>query len=110
MNKYRNRKTVCDGITFDSMAEARYYTELKLLQKAGVVEDIELQPKFLLQDSYKYLGRTVRAINYIADFRVTYADGHIEVVDVKGKKTEVYNLKKKLFLYRYNDIIFKEVR
>lgn len=61
------------------------------------------------QPSFKREGKTVRAIKYVADFVVTLADGTREVVDTKGYKTPEYKLKKKLLLYKYPGIIFKEV-
>lgn len=109
MNKYHAKKTVIDGITFDSRKEANYYCELKMLRMAGEVTEIELQVPFELQPKYTYGGKAVRAIKYIADFRVTYKDGHVEVVDVKGVRTEAYKLKKRLLLYQNPGIIFREV-
>lgn len=103
-HKYGAKKTVVDGITFDSKAEARYYQELKLLQRAGEVKEIELQPRFLLQPSFKKDGKTVRAIHYVADFRVTYKEGTVEIIDVKGMETKDFKLKKKMFDYKYPDL------
>lgn len=96
--KYHNRECTCDGLKFDSYKEKAYYEELKLLQRAGAVKQIETQVKYVLQEAFKYMGKTERAITYIADFRVTYTDGHIEIVDVKGFKTDVYKLKRKMLL------------
>lgn len=118
MAKYNNRKTVIDGIQFDSKKEAEYYVKLKTLESAGEIDDIQLQVPFVLQPSFKaaqYGGRkTERAITYIADFVVRYADGHVEVVDVKGIKTDVYMLKRKMLLKVWADngvtnTVFKEV-
>lgn len=109
MSKYHARKTVIDGITFDSKKEADYYCELKMLKLAGVVASFERQVPFELQPKYKKCGKTVRAIRYLADFVVAYADGHTEVVDVKGVRTEVYKLKRKILEYRYPDIRITEV-
>ena len=109
MSKYNARKTIIDGITFDSKAEANYYTQLKLLQRAGEIVELELQPKFEIIPSFvDPAGKKVRATHYIADFRVKYKDGREEVIDVKGHKTDVYRLKKKLFEQRYG-IPVKEV-
>ncbi len=108
-NKYNNRKVTVDGLKFDSEKEKRYYEELKLLRRAGIVDRIETQVKYILQKSFRYMGKTERAITYTADFRVTYTDGHTEIVDAKGCKTEVYKLKRKMLLYHYPDINFKEV-
>lgn len=68
MNKYRNRKVIVDGKEFDSKKEANRYCELKLLLKAGEITDLKLQPRFLLQDSFKKNGKTYRKIQYVADF------------------------------------------
>lgn len=107
-SKYGNKKTVVDGIKFDSKKEADRYLVLKYMLKNKEIEELQLQPKFLLQDSYKYRGKTVRKIYYIADFSYKQ-NGALVVEDVKGKKTEVYKLKKKLFLYKYPKMDFREV-
>jgi hypothetical protein len=110
-HKYRARRTTVDNYNFDSQAEARYYKKLKMLMRAGEVVEIELQPKFEILESYKHpeTGRKVQPVYYIADFRVTYKDGRVEVVDVKGVRTDLYRLKKKMFEKRYG-IPIKEVR
>jgi Protein of unknown function (DUF1064) len=99
--KYGNKKVVLDGITFDSEMEAKYYSHLKLLRSKGIVKEFELQPKFVLLDSFKKNGKTYRAITYNADFTVYYADGKIEVIDVKGMITQQFELRRKLFEHRY---------
>lgn len=112
--KCNNKKTYVDGIQFDSGMEANRYKELKVLQQAGVVREIELQPAFLLIPKQTHLvdgkRKTERPTYYYADFRVIYADGRVEVEDVKGFKTEVYKIKRKLLLWRYPMITFREVR
>ena len=95
-NKYGNKKTVVDNIKFDSKKEAKRYTELKILLNAKMIKDLELQPRFLLLDKYKQDDKTIRKIEYVADFR--YYDNELEkeiVEDVKGMKTPIYKLKKK---------------
>lgn len=99
--KYHNKKIIIDGIVFDSTKEGKRYQELKLLERAGVIKDLELQKEFELQPSYKKNGRTVRKISYIADF-CYYENGKYVVEDAKGCKTQVYKLKKKMFEYRYD--------
>ena len=59
-NKYGARKTVIDGITFDSKREAIRYQELKLLERAGEIKDLELQPKYILQPKYCKNGKSIR--------------------------------------------------
>lgn len=109
-NKYKNKKTVVDGIEFDSLKEARRYEELKLLAKGGVIKDLELQPVFELVPKQKHNGKTIRKASYIADFKYTDIQSGITVVeDVKGFKTDVYKLKKKIFLYKYPQYEFKEI-
>lgn len=107
-SKYGNKKTVIDGITFDSKKESERYLMLKDMLKNKEIEDLQLQPKFLLQDSFKYNGKTEKKIYYIADFSYK-REGKLVVEDVKGKKTDVYKIKRKLFLYKYTDIDFREV-
>lgn len=81
-----------------------------MLKRAGVVTEIDLQPKFLLQAGYRdyHTKRWVRPITYVADFRVAYADGRVEVIDTKGFRTKEYRLKLKLFRQKYPDIVFVE--
>ena len=102
MSKYRAKKTVVDNITFDSIAESKYYEQLKWLLQAKQIKSFKLQPKFLLQDGFKKNGVTVRKIEYRADFEVHNLDGSIEIVDVKGVETKDFIIKKKLFLNKYD--------
>ena len=109
MSKYGNKKVLIDGIKFDSMAEGRRYKELKLLQRAEIIKELELQPKFLLQESFKKNGKTYKKIEYIADFQYI-ENGKVVVEDVKGKETEVFKIKHKLFEYKYKDLELKLVK
>lgn len=108
-NKYNARKTMVDGITFDSKREAEYYCELKLRVQAGELVKFDLQPEFILQKPFTHNGKKYRAIKYRADFKLYYKDGKVEVVDVKGHKTKEYELKKKLLLKKYPELWFTEV-
>ena len=96
VNKYRNKKVQVDMYVFDSIRESQRYKELKLLERAGEISNLELQPHFLLQESFKKNGKTYRKIEYIADFKYI-ENGQVIVEDVKGKETEVFKLKRKLF-------------
>ena len=107
-SKYYAEKTEIDGIKFDSAKESKRYANLKLLERAGVIENLKLQPRFLLQEGFTYNGHKERKIEYVADFQYE-RNGQTIVEDVKGMKTEVYKLKRKLFLYKYRDIVFREV-
>lgn len=100
--KYHNKKVKYDGCTFDSIREKNYYIKLKLLEKAGKIKELELQKEYELQPSYKLNNKTSRKITYRADFTYkTTEDNKIHVIDVKGFRTDVYRLKKKLFEYKY---------
>jgi len=107
-SKYKNRHKTVDGINFDSEKEARRYAELKLLKAAGEVLSIELQPSFELQPGYRRNGKYIRPIIYRADFRVTWKDGRVQVIDIKGYRTDKYQLKKKILLFKYPELDFVE--
>ena len=109
MNKYRNKKIVVDNIKFDSILEARRYNELKLLLRARKIQDLKLQPRFLLQEAFKKNGKTYRKIEYVADFAYT-ENGKIIVEDVKGFATKEFKLKEKLFNYIYKDLELKIIK
>ncbi|MCP4099162.1 MAG: DUF1064 domain-containing protein [Planctomycetaceae bacterium] len=103
MSKYRNKITYVDGIRFASKREANRYSELKLLELAGEITHLELQPRYELQPAFDYNGKWIRSINYVADFR--YYDLRIsgEVVeDTKGHETQIFKLKRKLLMYNYD--------
>lgn len=99
-SKYGAKKVQIDGITFSSKAEAKRYSELKLLERAGHITNLELQPKFDLVPSVKYAGaaRAKPALRYVADFRYVDHLGKTIVEDVKGFETREYQIKKHLLL------------
>lgn len=101
-SKYSSAKTDVDGIRFDSKKEAEFYAELKLREKVGEISHLRLQPRYLLQEAFKHDGKQYREIEYIADFEYI-ENGVTVVIDVKGFRTAVYMLKKKLFLCKYGD-------
>ena len=104
INKYNNKKTVIDGIMFDSKDESLYYQALKDMKNNGLIKDFELQPKYLLQEAFVKNDKKYRAINYIADFKVINNDSSFYVVDIKGMLTTEFKIKLKLFNYKYPDI------
>ena len=118
--KYRNKKVAVDGITFDSKREASRYTELKLLEKAGKIRELELQKVYELIPSQRepdaigknggvHKGKVLeRAVVYKADFAYFDADGKYIVEDTKGFRTPEYVLKRKLMLYLHG-IRIKEI-
>ena len=109
MNKYRNKKVQIDMYVFDSIAESKRYKELALLQRAGKISELQLQPKFLLQESFRKNGKTYRKIEYIADFMYE-ENNKIIVEDVKGKETEVFKLKHKLFEKKYPELELRIIK
>lgn len=100
-SKYGNRKVELDGIVFDSVAESKYYQQLKWLESNKQILFFRIQPRYRLQDGFEKDGKKHRAIDYIADFEIHRIDGSIEVVDVKGALTEVFKIKQKLFEMKY---------
>jgi len=97
-----------NGITFSSDLEFKYYKYLLDLQEQGIIKQIELQPKFQLQEKYnrKSDGKSILAIYYISDFRVTYNDNSVQVIDTKGDPDNIAILKRKMMEYLYPDIDF----
>lgn len=100
-SKYHNKKTIVGDLTFSSKKEATRYLELKLMLKAGLISNLDLQTKFEVHPEYELNGKKIRPINYFADFTYYDKDGCFIVEDVKGKKTKEYILKKKMFEYKY---------
>lgn len=98
MSKYNNKKIQLDGMTFDSKKEASRYQELKLLEKAGVIKNLQRQVKFTLIPSQKIDGKVAeRECSYKADF-VYQKNGKTVVEDTKGFRTADYIIKRKLML------------
>lgn len=109
-SKYGAKKCEIDGEIFDSVMEGKFYVHLKEQMRNGAIKEIELHPKFALQDSFKKNGKTIRAITYISDFLVTYADDSKIVYDVKGRETADFKLKRKMFDCKYRDLTLKCVQ
>jgi len=103
-NKYGAIKVQYDGYKFDSKLEAARYKQLKLMEKAGQLTNLELQPKFPCEVSGK------KICTYISDFRYTLKNGKEVVEDVKGVETAVFKLKKKLVEALYPDVTIEIVK
>jgi len=111
-SKYLNIKATRNGQVYDSKAEAARYTELRLLEMAGEISDLERQPKYTVLDGFRDgFGKWHRVVTWTPDYR--YFDkqaGHWVVEDVKGgdgrwsTKTTDWSLRTKLFRLRYPDI------
>lgn len=124
MGKIKHVKTEVDGIVFDSKMESDYYIKLKEDLANGLIKDFELQPEFILQDKYiivdgqviegshpdfnklkrRTKAETVRAIKYRGDFLITELDDSKVCKDTKGQSTTEFEIKKKLFMYKYPNI------
>jgi len=89
MSKYKAKPTYVDGLRFASQKEARDYRDLLLLERAGEISNLELQPR------YDFIVNNVLLCFYKADFRYT-EKGKTIVHDSKGFKTPMYRLKKKM--------------
>lgn len=105
MNKYHNKKCIYKDMTFDSKKERDYYVILEMMLKNKQITDLKTQVKFELQPSFKFNGKTIKSISYIADFTYIDKKNKLHIIDVKSeatKKDKVYRLKKKIFQYKYN--------
>lgn len=106
MAKYNNKKVTIDGITFDSQKEYQRFCELRLLERAGAIRDLQRQVSFTLIPVQKRKGKVIeRECSYKADF--TYlGNGELVVEDVKGYRKgaaySIFVIKRKLMLEKYN--------
>lgn len=96
MTKYHAEKTEVDGILFASKLEAERYTQLKLLQQAGVIVHLKLQPEFQVSRGWVDMrsGEKHRSKFYVGDF--LYFDCQLRrwvVEDTKGVETAAFRLK-----------------
>ena len=106
-SKYNNTKTEIDGIKFDSKKESNRFHELKMLEKTGVIKNLERQKRFLVVPKTK----DENAVHYVADF-VYEQEGKKICEDVKSeatRKDKTYIIKRKLFKYLFPDYVFQEV-
>lgn len=103
--KYFSKSTLCKQLhKHQSKKEALRCDELTRLEREGIIKWLKQQPKFELQPKFRYRGKGVRAIVYQADF--SYYDTESKkftVEDTKGYKTELYQVKKKLLIFKNRD-------
>lgn len=105
-SKFHAKKVFTEEGEFDSQGEYKRWRELKLLERAGVIKNLQRQVTYELLPKQEYKGKTIRSVKYIADF-VYEQDGEEVIEDFKGVRTDLYLLKKKLMLWRYG-IMIKE--
>ena len=106
-SKKAKEKRTLNGYTFDSDIEYKFYVYLLSQQDEGLVKDIKVQPKFLLQEAYKKYDKNIRKIEYIADFEVEYTNEETIIYDVKGMVMPDFKLKRKISDYKYPDKILR---
>ena len=96
-NKYGAKKITdpATGFVFDSKAEFIRWCELRILERAGKISDLQRQVKYELIP--KQAGE--RACTYVADFVYIDSDGNKVVEDTKGVRTDAYRIKRKLMLW-----------
>lgn len=103
-SKFLNKPSYVGNLRFDSKKEAHRYIDLSLALKSGSIQDLKLQPEYLLQPAFDKNGKHYRAIHYIADF-VYVQNGKKVVEDVKGyRKKELFLLKWKMFEYTHPEL------
>lgn len=101
-SKYKSKKVALDGITFDSKKEAARWYQLKIMEKAGVISELQRQVMFELQPAVILDGRKKPALRYCCDF--AYVENGKQVIeDVKSAAT------KKLPAYRQKRHLMKSV-
>lgn len=107
--KYHNKPTKVDGLRFDSKKEAQRYQELLLMQRAGVITNLQRQVYYLLKPTQRdKSGKLLfKKLGYVADF-VYRQNGELVVEDVKGMKTPLYKWKRAEMYEKYG-ILIKEV-
>ena len=110
-SKYNAKKVHAEGYIFDSLMEYERYKELMLMQQAGVISHLVVHPVFLLQENFKdaATGKRHRAITYEGDFQYL-ENGATVVEDVKGKSTDLFRLKWKMFRKLYPNLDARIVR
>lgn len=105
-SKYGALKAEVDGFVFDSVMEARFYIYLLQLVQKKEIKSFERQITYELQEKYKdpRTNKWIKAITYISDFVITNNDGSLVVIDVKGRETADFKLKKKMFGFKYREL------
>lgn len=97
--KYNNVKESYGNLKFDSKKERQRFIELMAMQEAGLISELRLQHNFTLREGYTMPnGERVKGTIYKADFTYKDSEGDFIIEDVKGVRTDVYKLKRKMML------------
>lgn len=101
-------KRTYKGITYDSLTEMKFYRDyVEPKIQSGEIISCEQQIKYELQPSFKHEGKTILAVNYIADFVLSFSNGNEIIYDVKGSPDNIALLKRKLFWYKYPELDYR---
>ena len=100
-SKFRAVKIMIDDHVFPSILESKFYVFLKKNIKGLSIKSFEIQVTFELQEKFKKYGKSIRAITYTPDFKLTYNNGDVIYIDTKGKVTEEFKIKQKLFDFKF---------
>lgn len=99
-SKFGNKREQVDGIWFDSKGEAARYIEIKMMEKAGLITDLQLQVSFELAPKVKIAGKWKPPLRYVADFVYTDVQSGKRIVeDFKGVQTKVFRIKRHLMKF-----------
>ena len=112
MTKYHARKTVVNGITFDSKLEADRYEQLLWLLKAGEISNLQLQPEFQIFKGWvdPETGEKHKSRFYVGDFCYIDMRDHKQIVeDTKGMETADFRLKWEYVQSYYPEYEFRKV-
>ena len=100
-------KRTFDGVVFDSEGEMKMYRDFLLpALNDGLLQSIERQKTYVLQEGFRYGGERVAPITYKADFVIKGKCGQTIVLDFKGMPDNVAKIKRKMFWQRYQEIPF----
>ena len=121
--KIKHKKVIVDGIEFDSKLESQCYPYLRDWQNEGIISNLELQPLYLLIPAFKnsfYNGATrkissaqIHKMEYTPDYQFDFVfdnDTYKVVIESKGYPNESYPLRKKIFLDRFRNVVFLDIR
>lgn len=106
-DKGKEKRTYKD-VTYDSLTEMKFYRDyVEPKIEKGEIVSCDRQIKYELQPSFKHEGKTILAINYVADFVLSFSNGKQVIYDVKGSPDNIALLKRKMFWYKYPNLDYR---
>ncbi len=113
----RGPVTAAEPKRFDSKGEVEFYMgEVLPRLRSGEIVSCEEHPEFKLYDAAEFCGLKLGAIRYTADFKLTYKDGAVEIVEIKSKfvrrMQRDYPVRRRAFIEKYarpNGWKFREI-